>query len=469
MVYSEFIEEEASSEDFFAGPGKYQRSRQLGKVSRTLSNLKTLNIKKEPLLTILILSSDEILYQAALHPEIYTNSLTKAQISRLYKSLVDVTSLAVETLADETKFPESWLFKHRWNKGKKEVPSALPKGGMVSYLTVGGRTTAIVASVQKKTDGRKEEWVENGKSEKEDEVEGEEAVDLEEERAKRKNRSEGKKKKNQKAEALSPEPTIAIAEAKHHTSERPKRKTKLPVGAKQDEEESQPDDMTKTAAAEIKKAKNSTKKSKRKTKPAPYVEQEDESESQPASKPTQNTPTPLTKTAKQPKKNPPTGTKQEENEELHPLAKPPTRKSTLKFDPLVPATPTAPPPPSISFSQTPPNPRKKKMNDTNNSHAAAHVVYPSSSNTQKRKLNPSTEEAEEEEGDLPESSNNTTEKVSKKIRTTTIRTSRSQLQGNVEQVGSSSSCIDEDIWEGRRRSRRVSGRGVSPVVGGKVN
>ena len=443
----------------------------MGKVSRTPSNLKILNIKKGPLLSILILSSDEILYQAALHPEIYTNSLTKAQISRLYKSLIDVTSLAVETLADETKFPESWLFKHRWNKGKKDTPSELPKGGMVSYLTVGGRTTAIVASVQKKTDERKEEWDENGKSEKEDEVEGEEAVDLEEERAQRKNRSEGNKTKNQKAEALSSEPTIAIAEAKHHTSERPKRKTKLPVGAKQGEEESQSDDMTKTTAAEIKKAKNSTKKPKRKTKPAPYVKQDDEAESQPALKPTLNTPTRLTKTAKQLKKNPPTGTKQEENDELHRLSNPPKRKSTVKFDPLFPTTPTAPPPPSISFSQTPPNPKKKKKDDIKNSHPAAHLVYPSSSsNTQKRKLNPSTEEAEEEgeEGNLPESSNNTKEKISKKIRTTTIRTSRPQLQGNVEQVGSSSLYIDEDIWEGRRRSRRVSGRGVSPVVGAKV-
>lgn len=437
----------------------------MGKVSRTPSNLKILNIKKGPLLTILILSSDEILYQAALHPEIYTNSLTQAQISRLYKSLIDVTSLAVETLADETKFPESWLYKHRWNKGKKDVPTAPPKGGMVSYLTVGGRTTAIVASVQKKTDERKEEWDESGKSGKEDEVEGEEAVDLEEERAKRKNKSEGKKTKNQKAEALSPEPTIVIAEDKHHTSEKPKRKTKLPVGAKQDEEESQSDEMMETAAAEIKKAKNSTGKSKRKTKPAPDVEQEDGAESQPASKPTLKIPTPPTKAAKQPKKMPPTDTMQEESEEIHPLAIPPTIKSSLKSDPLIPATPTVPPPPSISSSQTTPKPKKKK---NNNSHPAAHVVYPSSSNTQKRKLNPSTEEEEEGGGDLPESSNNTTEKISKKIRTTTIRTSRLQLQENVEQVGSSSSFIDEDIWEGRRRSRRVSGRGVSPVVGGKV-
>lgn len=439
----------------------------MGKVSRTPSNLKILNIKKGPLLTILILSSDEILYQAALHPEIYTNSLTEAQISRLYKSLIDVTSLAVETLADETKFPESWLYKHRWNKGKKDVSTAPPKGGMVSYLTVGGRTTAIVASVQKKTDERKEEWDENGKSGKEDEVEGEEAVDLEEERAKRKNKSEGKKTKNQKAEALSPEPTIAIAEDKHHIPEKPKRKTKLPVGAKQDEEESQSDEMMETAAAEVKKAKNSTRKSKRKTKPAPDVEQEDGAESQPASKPPLNIPTPPTKTAKQPKKRPPTDTKQEESEEPHPLANPPTRKSTSKSDPLIPATPTVPPPPSISSSQTTPKPKKKKKKN-NNSHPAAHVVYPSSSsNTQKRKLNPSTEE-EEEGGDLPESSNNTAEKISKKIRTTTIRTSRLQLQENVEQVGLSSSFIDEDIWEGRRRSRRVSGRGVSPVVGGKV-
>lgn len=417
-----------------------------------------LNIKKGPSLTTLILVSDEILYQAALHPETYTNTLVPAQISRLYKSLIDVTGLAVGTLADDTKFPESWLYKHRWNKGKKDIADALPNGGKVSYLTVGGRTTAIVASVQKKTDEREEKLDENGKREKEDEEEGEVAIDVEEKRAKGKRGSEGGKKTNQEVEALPLEPTIAGA--KHHPSEKAKRKPKLPPAAKQDEEESQSDDMPETAAADS-KAGNPTGKPNRKLKPAPGVEQGGEAEPQPAPKPTLRTPTPTTKTAKQPKPKLPTGTKQE-NEELRSLANLPTRKSTRKSNPPILATPTIPRPPSTS-SLAPLKPKKKN----NNSPPTARAVHPSSSKTQKRKINPSTEE-----GDLPESPNNTAEEtvnttpVSKKIKKT-MRTSL-HPQEDVELGSSSSYSIvakgwDEDIWEGRRRSRRVSGRGVTPV------
>lgn len=366
----------------------------------------------------------------------------------------------METLADDTKFPESWLFKHRWSKGKKEIPGTLPNGEKVSYLTVGGRTTAIVASVQKKTDERKEERNENRESEKEDEVEGEEAMDAEEERIKQRSRSEGGQETNQKAEVLRPESTIA--EANNH-SEKADRNTKLPTWTKQDEEESQPD-ITEADTAD-KKAETPAKNSKRKKKSAPDVDREDEAEAQPASEPPQSTPTSTTKTANKPKPKPksPTGTKQEENEELGRLANLPTRKSTRKSNPLISATPTMPP--------SKPKTRRK----INNSPSAAHVVHPSSK-PQKRKIKPSATGDEEEEGlgeGSPEPSNNTAEKtvntttvVSKKIKTTT----RTSLQP--QEAGSSSYSIaakpeDEDIWEGRRRSRRVSGRGVSPV-GGKV-
>lgn len=54
-------------------------------------------------------------------------------------------------MADSDKFPEDWLFKHRWGKGKKNTPSVLPNGERITFLTVGGRTSAVVPSVQKKT------------------------------------------------------------------------------------------------------------------------------------------------------------------------------------------------------------------------------------------------------------------------------------------------------------------------------
>ena len=97
------------------------------------------------------LGSDEILYHARIHPEQYSNTLQPAQLIQLHKSIHHVTSLAVETLADSSKFPEEWLFKHRWGKGKRDSTNTLPNGAKITFLTVGGRTSAVVPSVQKKT------------------------------------------------------------------------------------------------------------------------------------------------------------------------------------------------------------------------------------------------------------------------------------------------------------------------------
>ena len=94
--------------------------------------------------------ADEVLYQARIHPEQYSNTFSDAEIRRLHDSLTTVCTLAVETLADSKQFPETWLMKYRWDKGKKDS-NVLPNGEKIVHLKVGGRTSAIVPSVQKKT------------------------------------------------------------------------------------------------------------------------------------------------------------------------------------------------------------------------------------------------------------------------------------------------------------------------------
>ncbi|KAI4190800.1 MAG: hypothetical protein L6R41_000574 [Letrouitia leprolyta] len=94
---------------------------------------------------------DELLFDAKIHPEQYSNTLTPAQMKQLHKSIHYVCSTSVELLAESDKFPEHWLFKHRWGKGKKDDPQCLPSGEKIKFITVGGRTSAIVPSVQKKT------------------------------------------------------------------------------------------------------------------------------------------------------------------------------------------------------------------------------------------------------------------------------------------------------------------------------
>ncbi|KAL8691580.1 MAG: hypothetical protein Q9218_003224 [Villophora microphyllina] len=94
---------------------------------------------------------DELLLDAKIHPEQYSNTLTPAQMKQLHKSIHYVCSTAVELRAESERFPETWLFKHRWGKGKKDDPQRLPNGEKIKFVTVGGRTSAIVPSVQKKT------------------------------------------------------------------------------------------------------------------------------------------------------------------------------------------------------------------------------------------------------------------------------------------------------------------------------
>jgi formamidopyrimidine-DNA glycosylase len=96
--------------------------------------------------------ADEVLYQARLHPEQYSNTFSAEQVQRLHDSIMSICTTACETLADSAQFPETWLMKYRWDKGKKGADAnALPNGEKIVHLKVGGRTSAIVPSVQKKT------------------------------------------------------------------------------------------------------------------------------------------------------------------------------------------------------------------------------------------------------------------------------------------------------------------------------
>lgn len=98
----------------------------------------------------LTISSDEILYHAKIHPEQYSNTLSDDQIKELNTAIHYVCTTSIDVLADSEKFPEHWLFKHRWSKGKKNQSSALPNGNKITFITVGGRTSAVVPAVQKK-------------------------------------------------------------------------------------------------------------------------------------------------------------------------------------------------------------------------------------------------------------------------------------------------------------------------------
>lgn len=93
--------------------------------------------------------ADEILFEARIHPERCTDSLEDPELSRLHQALINVCTIAVETLADHDQFPEEWLKRCRMKKG--DQPQTLSTGEEIKFLTVGGRTSAIVPAYQKKT------------------------------------------------------------------------------------------------------------------------------------------------------------------------------------------------------------------------------------------------------------------------------------------------------------------------------
>ncbi|KAI8641187.1 hypothetical protein BD408DRAFT_389300 [Parasitella parasitica] len=93
--------------------------------------------------------ADEILYHAMIHPAQYTNTLTEKELSDMYRKMKFVCETAVAVEADESKFPEDWLMKYRWNKGKKnEDKGKLPNGLLLKFETVGGRTSAFAPARQ---------------------------------------------------------------------------------------------------------------------------------------------------------------------------------------------------------------------------------------------------------------------------------------------------------------------------------
>ena len=91
--------------------------------------------------------ADEVLYQARIDPRRRAHLLTAAEVGRLRARLRSVVTTAVRVGADSDRFPPKWLFHTRWSKRLRSPMTA--RGERIRYLTVGGRTTAWVAEVQR--------------------------------------------------------------------------------------------------------------------------------------------------------------------------------------------------------------------------------------------------------------------------------------------------------------------------------
>jgi formamidopyrimidine-DNA glycosylase len=90
--------------------------------------------------------ADEILWQAKIHPRTPSGETSKAQVTRLWKSIRFVCREAMTHVGtDFSDPPVGWLFHERWGKGGR-----CPRDKKaLSHDTIGGRTTAWCGKCQR--------------------------------------------------------------------------------------------------------------------------------------------------------------------------------------------------------------------------------------------------------------------------------------------------------------------------------
>ena len=91
--------------------------------------------------------ADETLYQARVLPHAAAGSLSDAQVAEVLRCLLHVCRTACSCHADSSRFPQEWLFHHRWaNQTSGSLTCSI---GRIHFAEVGGRTTAYLPAVQK--------------------------------------------------------------------------------------------------------------------------------------------------------------------------------------------------------------------------------------------------------------------------------------------------------------------------------
>lgn len=92
--------------------------------------------------------ADEVLYQSKIHPD--QSFLDTDEVKGLLSNLIRILRTAVHCLKSDEEFPEEWIFNFRWKKGQAKNETIKDfKGRPISFVTAGGRGSAIVKSIQK--------------------------------------------------------------------------------------------------------------------------------------------------------------------------------------------------------------------------------------------------------------------------------------------------------------------------------
>ena len=87
---------------------------------------------------------DDILYQAAIHPEKRANELTEAERRAIYNKMKYILETAIELESRYEDFPDEFMVTYRWSKNQHRQDEI-----NLEILKVGGRSTYIDAKRQR--------------------------------------------------------------------------------------------------------------------------------------------------------------------------------------------------------------------------------------------------------------------------------------------------------------------------------
>lgn len=141
-------------------PGDFIRKSQLGPdaldpdldvdqfeqmVKGTSATIKSTLMNQNRIAGIGNIYSDEMLFQAGIHPGAKSQDLGKTEIKRLYGELKKVLQKAIEARADPNRFPDSFIIPHR------RTDRVCPKcSGDIEKAKIGGRTAYYCPRCQQK-------------------------------------------------------------------------------------------------------------------------------------------------------------------------------------------------------------------------------------------------------------------------------------------------------------------------------
>ena len=113
---------------------------------RSAAPIKALLLAQDRLTGIGNWIADEVLFRAGIFPGKRAKEMSVEEFARLHESIRGVLDHAVHVEADYERFPQEWLFHHRWggSKGADQIG-----GHEIVRETIGGRTTAWVPNLQK--------------------------------------------------------------------------------------------------------------------------------------------------------------------------------------------------------------------------------------------------------------------------------------------------------------------------------